>query len=55
MKTLLSLRHKARELYSDPYIQKEWLRAIAVVRKTKNGWHLDKSCSKKTTKRRKIT
>lgn len=54
MKTLLTLRHKARELYPNfPYLQREWLRAIVTVRKTKMGWHLDKVCRRKTTKRKK--
>jgi hypothetical protein len=36
----LSLR--AVRLYPDsPYLQREWLRAVAVVRSTSRGWHLD--------------
>lgn len=38
-----ALHQRAARLYPDSdYLQREWLRAVAVVRSTRNGWHLDK-------------
>lgn len=38
------LSAQARRLYPESeYLQAEWLRAVAVVRSTTNGWRLDRS------------
>lgn len=38
------LTTRAARLYPDaPYLQREWLRAIAVVRATSAGWLLDRA------------
>lgn len=33
----------ARNYPDDPYLQAEWMRAVGVVRSTKNGWVADVS------------
>ena len=48
MRTLLSLRARARKLWpASPRNQREWLRAVRLVRSTKAGWHLDKTAPHK--------
>ena len=34
--------HAARLYPGNEYLQREWIRAVAVVRSTKNGWQCDK-------------
>lgn len=42
------LQERAALLYpGDDYLQREWLRAVAVVRSTRNGWHLDQPVERK--------
>ena len=38
-----TLRLQAARLYPDSdYLQREWLRAVGVVRRTRNGWLLER-------------
>lgn len=32
----------ARNYPDDPYLQREWIRAVGVVRRTSRGWLLDR-------------
>lgn len=41
MKSLLKLRHQARELWDDKYMAKKWLRAVNNARHSQKGWILD--------------
>lgn len=42
------MQERAARLYPDSeYLQREWLRAVSVVRSTRNGWHLDKPVERK--------
>ena len=43
-KAFTDLQGRAAKNYPDnPYLQAEWIRAVAVVRGTKNGWVMDVS------------
>lgn len=43
-----AMQERAARLYPDSeYLQREWLRAVAVVRSTRNGWHLDQPVERK--------
>lgn len=40
------LAQRAAELYPDsPYLQKEWMRAVGVVRSTLGGWLIERNHS----------
>ena len=42
------MQERAARLYPDSeYLQREWLRAVSVVRSTRNGWHLDQPVERK--------
>jgi hypothetical protein len=47
MKTLLELRHHARELWSDPFMARQWIRAVHNARKSDKGWILDQAVKRK--------
>ena len=47
MKSLLELRHKARTMWPDKYMQHEWLRAIKNARQSNKGWILDQQVKHK--------
>lgn len=43
-----TLKSKASSLWKDnPYLQREWLRAVGIVRQTSRGYLLDKPVQRK--------
>lgn len=42
---LTALEARAAALWRTEYLQREWLRAIAVVRATRKGWLLERRAS----------
>lgn len=41
------LKAHAKMLWTDPYMMKEWMRAVQNVRQSKRGWVLDKDQKQK--------